>query len=64
MTFQGSENVSDFYIKLKSLWKDVDTYGNLPHCDCLKIYICNINGRINDREKRLKVRKFLMAGSI
>lgn len=31
----------------------------LPHCDCGKC-TCNINGRINNREDKLKIRKFLI----
>lgn len=31
MTFQGSDSVSDFYTKLKVLWREVDAYSGNPH---------------------------------
>lgn len=37
----------------------MDAYGEVQHYDCGKCY-CNVNGRINEREERLKVRKFLI----
>lgn len=56
ITFQGNDSVSDFYTKLKSLWREVNVYGDFPPC--------NINGKINDREKRLKVRKLQVRSHI
>lgn len=59
LTHQGSESVSNIYTKLKTLWREINAYGETPHCDCGKC-VSNINGRINDHEDRLKIRKFLM----
>lgn len=58
-TFQDGDSVSTFYTKLKTVWREIDAYGETPHCECDKC-TCNINGRINDRENRVKIRKFLM----
>lgn len=59
MIFQGTYTVSNFYIKLKSARKEVEAYGEVPICDCGNC-TCNINGRIMNREEKLKVKKFLM----
>lgn len=56
---QGSDSMSNFYTKLKFLWREVEAYGEVSHCDCLKC-TCNINDRINERDDRLKISKFLM----
>lgn len=59
MTFQGNEFVSNFYTKLKTVWREVKTYGEVSVCDCGNC-TCNVNGRIKNRDEKLKVRKFLM----
>lgn len=48
-----------FFTKLKNLWREIDSYREIPHCDCGKC-TCNVNGRINDQEDKLKIRKFLV----
>jgi len=35
-TFQGSDSVSSFYTKLKTIWREIDAYGETPKCDCSK----------------------------
>lgn len=51
--------ISKFCSNLKTLWREVDAYGEVPHCDCTTC-TCNVNGSINDREDRLKIKKKLM----
>lgn len=58
MLQQGSDSVSKFCTNLKTIWREIDAYGEATHCNC-GACICNINGRINDREDRLKIRKSL-----
>lgn len=48
-----------FYTKLKTAWREVDAYGEASHCDCSECS-CNVNSRINEREDRLIIRKFLV----
>lgn len=31
---QGSRDVSDYYIHLKSLWDELESFRPLPHCKC------------------------------
>jgi len=59
MIYQGTDSVSAFYTKLRTVWREIDSYGDTPHCDCGKC-ICNINGRINDDKDKARIRKFLM----
>jgi len=59
MGFQGTYSVSVFYTKLRTIWREIDSYGDTPHCDCGKC-ICNINGRISDDRDKARIRKFLM----
>lgn len=42
LTFQGSDSASTFYTKLKTMWREIDAYGETLHCDCGKCS-CNIN---------------------
>lgn len=39
---QGSDLVSHFYTKLKSLWREFEVYGEVSHCDCLSVYATTI----------------------
>ena len=57
--YQGPDSVSAFYTRLKTTWREIDAYGETPHCDCGKCE-CNINGRTNDFIEKGRARKFLM----
>ena len=59
MTFQGSDSVSTFYTRLKTVWREIDAYGETPKCDCAKCE-CNINTRIAENQDKTRLRKFLM----
>lgn len=56
---QSADSISKYCTNLKTSWREVDAYGEAPHCDCGS-YTCNVNRIINDREERLKIRKFLI----
>lgn len=59
VTCKRADSVSTFYIKQKTFQRELDAYGEVQHCDCGKCSF-NVNGRINDKEVRFKIRKFLM----
>lgn len=56
---QGSDTVSEFFTKIKTVWDGLNDADPLPHCVCNKC-TCNLTQRLKNRQQRQRLLQFMM----
>ncbi|XP_074362953.1 uncharacterized protein LOC141703298 [Apium graveolens] len=56
---QGTDSVSDFFTKIKTLWDGLNDANPLPYCTC-ELCTCNLSQRLVQRQQEHRVLQFMM----
>ncbi|XP_074337540.1 uncharacterized protein LOC141674737 [Apium graveolens] len=56
---QGSDSVSEFFTKIKTLWDGLNDADPLPHCTC-KLCTCHLTQRIQQKQHEHRLLQFMM----
>lgn len=56
---QGSNTVSEFFTKIKTIWDGIDDVNPLSYCTCTK-FTCDLTQRIRQKQEDQKILQFMM----
>lgn len=56
---QGSDSISEFFTKIKTVWDSINDANPLPYCTCHKC-TCNLTLRIQQRQQEQRLLQFMM----